>query len=94
LITDIKNDNGYVLGYVEWRQVGPSGFDVFKGEYIYLCNLWIHPDHRGKGLLQELIAKILMTAPEAKYAYFEREKYNNRMSKLYKRGSVERVVNV
>ena len=79
---------------MEWRQVGQSGFDKLQGEYVFLLNLWIHQDYRGKGLLKELIADILMKAPDAKYGYFMREKYNNRMSKPFKRESVERIANV
>ena len=94
MITVSKDLDGKVVAYVEWRQVGISGFDKFKGEYVWLQNLWIHPDHRGRGLLQEMIADILSKAPDAQYGYFTREKYGHRMSKLFKRSSVERVANV
>lgn len=91
----VSHDNyGRVIGYVEWRQVGPSGFEVFQGPYIWLQNLWIHQDYRGKTILKELIEDILLKAPDAKYGYFTREKYGHRMSKSFKRESVERVANV
>jgi len=94
LISISKDNDGRVIGYIEWRQVGQSGFDKVCGEYVWLQNLWIHEQFRGKGILQELISDILMKAPDAKYGYFTREKYNHRMSKSFKRESVERVANV
>ena len=94
MISSCKDDSGKVIAYVEWRQVGQSGFDKLGGEYVWLQNLWIHPDFRGKGLLQEMIADILTKAPDAQYGYFTREKYGHRMSKSFKRSSVERIANV
>ena len=92
MVSTSKDIDGKVVGLVEWRQVGQSGFDKLGGEYVWLENLWIHDDFRGKGILQELIADILNRAPEALYAYFTREKYGNRMSRLFKRASVENIV--
>lgn len=92
MISVSKDDSGKVIAYVEWRQVGQSGFDKLKGEYVWLQNLWIHPDHRGKGILQELITDVLTKAPDAQFGYFTREKYGHRMSKSFKRSSVENIV--
>jgi GNAT superfamily N-acetyltransferase len=92
LISTSKDEGGKIVGIVEWRQVGQSGFDKYKGEYVWLQNLWIHPDYRGKNILQELIADVLKKAPDAKYGYFTREKYGERMSKSFKRSSVEAIV--
>jgi len=94
LISSIKDEEGKVIAYVCWKQVGKSGFEKFQGEYVYLEDLWIHDAYRGKGLLQRLIADVLEKAPEAQYGYFTREKYGHRMSKLFKRSSVERIANV
>ena len=92
MISTSKDDQGRVIGLVEWRQVGQSGFDKFQGEYVWLQNLWIHPDFRGRNILHELIADVLTKAPEAQYGYFTREKYGHRMSKSFKRSSVEAIV--
>lgn len=94
MISVIKDDNEKVIAHIEWRKVGRSGFDVECGEFIWLQNLWIHPEYRGKGLLQEMIAEILLKAPDAKWGYFTREKYNNRMSHSYPRSSVERIAEI
>lgn len=72
--------------------MGQSGYEKYQGEYVWLQNLWIHPDHRGRNILQELIADVLTKAPEAQYGYFTREKYGHRMSKSFKRSSVEAIV--
>lgn len=94
MISNCFDESGKVVAHVEWRQVGQSGFDKLQGEYVWLENLWIHEGYRGKGILQRLISDILEKAPDAKFAYFTREKYGKRMSRLFKRESVERVANV
>lgn len=94
MISVIQDIDDKVIGYVEWRQVGQSGFDKVGGEYVWLQNLWIHHEFRGRSILQQLIADVLAKSPEAKYGYFTREKYDNRMSRLFNRASVERIASV
>ena len=92
MISTVKNEDGYVVAHVEWKTVDHSGLETKYGDYVWLQNLWIHPNYRSKGLLQEMIATILSKAPQAQYGYFTREKYGHRMSKLFKRSSVEAIV--
>ena len=83
---------GRVIGYVEWRQVGQSGFDKLHGEYVWINHCWIHPDYRNKHIMQELADKVLLIARQAKWCYFTRSKYWGRMSKLYSRGAFMKLV--
>ena len=92
MMTTLKNDEGYIISYIEWRQVGQSGFDKLYGEYIFVNDLWVHPEYRHHHMIEEMISRILMNAPEAQYCYFIRRKYNDRMSKLWKRASFENLV--
>lgn len=89
MITTVKDDSDRVVAYAEWRQVGPSGFDVLGGAYIYIAQLWIHDDYKNTGLISEIITQILQAAPEAKHGYFNRKKYGDRMSKVFNRESFE-----
>ena len=85
MISVSKDDDGRVIGYIEWRQVGQSGFDKFRGEYVWIHNFWIHPDYRGKSIFSELVEKVLISSSGATQAYFRRSKYSGRVSKLYSR---------
>jgi len=85
MISVSKDDNDRIIGYIEWRQVGQSGFDKFQGEYVWINDFWIHEDHRNGGIFRQLVNAILFKAPDAKWCYFQREKYKGRMSKLYTR---------
>ena len=89
----VSNDNeGKVIGYIEWRQVGQSGFDKLHGEYVWINDFWIHPDYRGGHVMVNLIEKILNIARQAKWCYFTRRKYDGRLSKLYSREKFMRLV--
>ena len=92
MISTIADWDKKIVGIVEWRQVAESGFDKPHGELIWVQNLWIHPDFRGKRVLEKLIADILISAPEAKWGYFTREKYGDRMSRRFSRKYVEALV--
>lgn len=91
MITKIQDEQGKIVGYCEWRQVAKSGIDKFQGEYIWINDLWVHPDYRNKGLINQMIDTILYKAPDALFCYFKRTKYNKRM-RLWKRENFERLV--
>lgn len=85
MVSVSKDDNGRIIGFIEWRQVGQSGFDKFQGEYIWINDFWIHEDYRRGHIFRDLVNQVLFNAPEAQWCYFKREKYNGRLSKLYSR---------
>lgn len=84
MITTVPDSQGRVIAWIEWRQVAQSGFDKIRGEYVWVNDLWVHPDHRNQGLISQMIDKILYKAPDAQYGYFTRKKYGNRM-RIWKR---------
>lgn len=92
MVTTIHDDENFVIAYIEWRQVGASGFDKYGGEYIFVNDMWIHPEYRGQNLLHELISKVLLIAPEAKFCYYQRRKYDDRMSPLMRREVYESLI--
>ena len=85
MISVSKDDEGRVIGYIEWRQVGQSGFDKFRGEYVWVNDFWIHEDYRNGYVFIQLVNSILFKAQDAKWCYFRRGKYHGRVSKLYTR---------
>ena len=91
MVSVIHNENDYVIAWCEWRQVGPSGYDVQYGHYIWINELWVHPQHRNQHMISLITEKILFLAPQAKYCYFKREKYGGRMSKVYPRELFEKL---
>lgn len=49
-----KNENGYVIGYIEFEVVDSDGQFENNGKYIYVQNIWIHPKQRKGKILREL----------------------------------------
>ena len=92
MVSTVKDNNDRVIAFLEWRQVGQSGFDKLHGEYIWINHLWVHDDYKGYAIIKELIDDVLLKARMAKYAYFTRRKYQGRMSKLYKREDFSRLL--
>lgn len=92
MVTTVKDENEHILGYIEWRQVGPSGYDVEGGRYVWINDMWIHPDYQRSNVLTELIEDVLNKSNGAEFTYFTRHKYGDRMSKLYTRKQFEKYV--
>ena len=92
MIVTVKNENDFVIAYMESRQVGQSGFDKFRGEYLWINELWIHSSFKNAWeIYRNLMNQTLFKAMDAKWVYFRRNKYNGRVSKLYNR---ERLMNI
>ena len=89
MITSLKDEQGRVIAYAEWRLVGPSGYDMDNGEYVWLHDLWVHHDFERTKRINRIIDEIMRIAPGAKYCYFKRGKYGNRI-KMFKKEQWER----
>jgi len=58
MISVLKNDDGYVTGYIEWEIVNKDGQFENNGKYIYIQNVWIHPQERKTEALRDLAVLI------------------------------------
>jgi hypothetical protein len=84
MVTNIKDLDGKVIAYCEWRLVGPSGYEVPSGEYIWINDIWVHEDFRNTQKVNRIIDEIMTMQPQAKYCYFHRLKKNNKI-RIYKK---------
>ena len=90
MISVSKDTQGRVIAYMESRNVGQSGFDKLNGEYIFIADLWIHDSHKNDwSVYRELMQDVFRKMWSAKQVYFVRKKYKDRVSNLY---SKERIM--
>jgi len=93
LISTSKNNDGLVIAYCEWRNVGQSGFDKLHGEYVYIADIWIHDSHHNDwSIYREFMNEIFQKALHAKFMYFQRRKYQGRMSRVYTKERIMKLV--
>ena len=92
MVETIKDYDGKVVALIAWQVVNEEGQYKDQGDYIYIEDLWIHRDARGNGVLRRLINLIdkHKFATKAKWVYWEREKYNHRISKRISRKKITR----
>lgn len=89
MVTVLKDDDGKVISYCEWRLVGKSGFDKPDGKFVWINDVWVHETFRHKNRLGRLIDEVMRFVPSATHCYFSRKKYNSRI-KMYSRNFWER----
>lgn len=56
MTTILSDENEKIYAYCEWWVT--NGRNEFGGEYLYVRELWIHPEYRNTGAIKELIKKI------------------------------------
>ena len=83
MIETIRDDEDKVVAYIEWSLVNNSGRTSKLGKYIFVNELWIHKSLRRGKILRGFIQLIGTKTPTARYAYWERRKYDCRM-KMFK----------
>lgn len=89
MITSLKDNEGRIVAYCEWRLVGQSGLETPSGEYIWINDIWIHEYYRNKCYINRVIDEIMILVPQAKYCYFQRRDVNNKLH-LWSRSQFER----
>jgi len=93
MVTTVKDGQDRVIAFLEWNIVGPSGYEVLNGEYIFIKNFWITPSCRGdNSIFRSLVSQVLRKGLSAKFGYFTRKKYGGKM-KIYPREFFEKIAN-
>ena len=80
MVESIKDNDGKIVAYCEWVLLDKNGQFKDKGEYIWINDLWIHKDHRRNGMIKKFTELIEPKVPSARYIYWKRHKYEDRMS--------------
>lgn len=81
-----KDKQEKVVSYVVWQLVNEKGHFDKHGKFVWVDDLWIHPDYRNNGIIREFINKITEKSG-ANYCYFKRKKYDGRMS-IYRKFNI------
>lgn len=89
MVTTIKDDEGRVIALCEWVLVGKSGYEMETGEYIFVREIWVHESERYSKKINLMIDEIMALVPQARYGYFTRGKYGDRI-KMFTREQWER----
>ena len=79
-----KSDDKGLIFKAEYRVVDRFGRDTPNGDYVYIEDFYIRPEFRRVRFLRQIIHDLAQMVGDAIYVYWERKKYNYRMSPLYK----------
>ncbi len=58
MITTIKNNDGFVIAYIESTKVDVNGIYDPKGIFIRIENLWVHSKQRYSSTFKRLVKKL------------------------------------
>ncbi len=58
MIVTLKNSEGYIKAFMNWNIVDQDGKVDDKGNYLFVYEAWVHPDHRNTLCLKEMIARV------------------------------------
>ena len=80
----IRTNNGTIKGVCEWYLVNIKGEYDITGDMVWVNEVEVAPDYRHEGLMFEFAKMIIERCPQAKFAYFYRQrKYPNRKIRIY-----------
>lgn len=77
MLTYLKDRDGKIEAFCEWKLVGQSGYEMENGKYLWVNDLWIHESVRNEGRLGMLIEEIFAVVPdETQICYFKRSRHS------------------
>lgn len=89
MITTVKDSEGRVIAFCEWRLVGRDGLESSNGRYVWVNDCWVHEAFRNMSLVSRIIDDVMTAVPRAEYCYFQRKDVNDKLH-LYSRRQWER----
>lgn len=80
MIETLKTREGYLKAFCDYRLVDEYGKNNKKGDRLYIKELWVHPRHRRKKLMNKIFTRIHSKFNTICFVYWLRDKYSDRMS--------------
>ena len=77
------NEEGNLTSVIEFWLVNRQGKIDDNGKYVFVKDWIINPSCRNKNSVAIFAEKLINRVPQATHCYFERRKYNCRLSPLY-----------
>ena len=88
-----EDAEGRVIAWAEFRRVNEKGIEDICGDYLWVEEVWVHKDFRTRKGFNDILKAFINTYaakyPWCQYIYWQRGKYNERMS-LYNRAKMLR----
>ena len=80
MINVLKNEQGLIYAYIEWSVLDESFHYAEDGRYVYIWDLWIHPDFTRLENFRKLIELIAddRRSWASEIVYWKRGKYDER----------------
>jgi len=93
MLNVLKNEDDYIVAYIEWNRVNQLGQVVKDGLFIHIRHLWIHDHYKGTKAMGKLIYLIDddITSFGAQYLYWFRRKYNKRQTLNFSRDRLSKM---
>ena len=80
-MVEVKKDkDGKVIAWLEHYELDNKTRFCKDGDYLWVNDFWIHKDYKRNGILNEFIQGIIPRFPKAKFLYWVRKKYSDRMT--------------
>ena len=90
MIECIRDDKGNITAVIEYLIFNNLGQLTEEGDTVFIGELEINPEHRGKKVIRHFIKTILNKYPNAKKClFFRRYKYPSRDYRMYTREQFE-----
>jgi len=93
MISFLDNPEGYIYAYIEWYTTDQEGHNQENGEFIYIEEIWIHPDKRKTTALNHLVYKVDKHpfTYKSKWVYWLNQKHNERLTRSFPRERLAKI---
>ena len=75
MVTTTKDTEGRITAYIEWSLRDKLGLEDKEGKYVWVNDMWVHPNYRFKGMFRKFQRLIEPLVPTARFIYWRRKKH-------------------
>jgi len=87
-----KNEQGFIYAYFEWSIVDHKGTPSDLGNFMYVKDIWVHPNYNGHSVIDDFIKELDEDKRNKNilWIYWTRIKRNEKVSKSFRRATALR----
>lgn len=92
MLTKRKDEDGKIIGYIEWVRVDDKGIPTNVGEYVYIRYMWVHEDSRDGSLADDMFIELCESTPNSPYIYWQKHKCEDKLESFSKERFLDKVI--
>jgi len=79
MLTKRKDEDGKIVGYIEWVRLNDKNIPDDDGNYVFIRYAWVHDSLKHSTTFYDMFIELCNKTPKSNYVYWEKHKCNDKL---------------